>query len=58
MSDTTFFVGFGVLLVGLLYALFVIDHLVYKLGQLKENLELTRHRVSFLEKLHMVKGGE
>ena len=58
MSDTTFIIGFGILFVGLLIALFGIADLVEQLHQLKANLKLTRERVSFLEQLHMKEGEE
>lgn len=58
MSDTTFIVCFSVLVFGLFYALFMIANLVEKMRRQKENLDLTRMRVSFLEQLHMQDGGE
>lgn len=53
MSDTVYMIGFGLLLFGLLYALFMIDYLYVRLNNLKENLDFARHRIAFLERLHM-----
>ena len=53
MSNTAFILFYSALAIGLFYSLFMIAHLVDKIHQLKENLNFTRERVSFLEQLHM-----